>query len=92
MTGIKIKTHIAFPIQVNEINLQPISQSVAWIGKHAGAVWNRPVAVRVADGMQTYELPIRDRTRLYLILIWGVTALFTMSLLSSKPKKEQNHE
>ena len=87
MPGIKIKTHMSAPIQAGEITLHPISQSIHWIGKSFGFVWSRPSAIRVEDGQSAYQLPIRDLTRTYLILLWGMTAVFGLIFLSSKPDK-----
>ena len=87
MSGIKIKTHMSAPIDAGEITLQPISQSVHWIEKRFGLVWNRPYAIRVEHGQSTYQLPIRDMTRVYLILLWGLTAIFSLVFLSAKPNR-----
>ena len=86
MSGIKLKTHMSTPIKAGEITLQPMSQSVQWIEKRFGVVWNRPVAIRVEHGDSTTQLPIRDMTRVYLILLWGLTAIFSLVFLSTKPK------
>jgi len=88
MNGIKVKTHTSTPIQAGEITLQPISQSIHWIGKSFGFVWNRPIAVRVEDEQAVYQLPIRDLTRLIQVLLWGLTAIFGLILVSSMLKKE----
>ena len=87
MPGIKIKTHTSTLIQTREFTIQPISQSIHWLGKWGGVIWNRPYAVRVNDGQSIRQLPIRDKTR-----IWGLTAVFGLIFFSSKPKKEQRNE
>ncbi|HAY84715.1 MAG TPA: hypothetical protein DCY42_07265 [Chloroflexi bacterium] len=87
MSGIQVKNHTSDPIQAGNISLQPISQSIHFIGKHFGFAWNRPVAVQVDDGRAVYQLPIRDRTRLILVYLWGLTAAFSLIALSSKSKK-----
>ena len=87
MSGIKIKTHMSTPLDAGEISIQPVSQSISWIEKTFGVVWNRPYAVRVEHGQSTHELPIRDMTRVYLILLWGLTTIFSLIFLSSKPEK-----
>ena len=87
MSGLKINTHRYTPIQAGEITVQPISQSVHWAGKWFGFVWNRPVAVRVEDGQASYQLPVRDLTRVALIILWGLTAVFSFAILSPKSKK-----
>lgn len=88
MSGIQIKSHMSTPIDAGEITLQPISQSIHWIGKKSGVVWNRPYAIRVGHGQSTYQLPIRDMTRVYLVLLWGLTTIFSLVFLSAKQSKE----
>ena len=86
----KIKTHTSAPIQAGEITLQPMSQSIHWVGKTWGFVWNRPIAIRVEEGETVYQLPIRDHTRIALILLWGLAAVFGLISMVSQPiKKEQ---
>lgn len=87
MFGIKIKTHTSTPTQAGEITLQPVSQSTSWIGQTFGFVWNRPVAVRVGDGQHEYQVPIRDFTRTTLVLLWGLTAAFSLVILFFRPAK-----
>jgi len=87
MSGLKINTHRTTPIQAGEITVQPISQSVHWAGKWFGFVWNRPVAVQVDDGQASYQLPVRDLTRTALIILWGLTTVFSLAMLSPKSKK-----
>lgn len=89
MSGIKIQTKTSQPIQTGEdVHITLVSQSVSWIEKTWGLVWNRPVSVQVeADGgMQV--IPIVDVTRVAQILLWGLTAGFGLLVLRKSLKKE----
>jgi hypothetical protein len=79
MKKFQIKIHPGTPIQVGGYTIQPIAQSISWINRHFGFVWNRPYAVKVDDGQTTHQIPIVDPTRLGLILLWGLTGLFCIT-------------
>lgn len=87
MSGIKIQTKTGSAAKAGEYTLQPISQSVSWIGRQAGAVWNRPLAIRVERGGAVQEIPIRDVTRIALGVLWGLTALFGLYTIKTFSKK-----
>ena len=78
MDMIKTQTHEGAPISVDSVVIKPISLSVLWIGRHFGFVWNRPYAVKVDAGDNSYRLPIRDYTQIGLTMLWGLTAVFAL--------------
>lgn len=78
MAKIKTQTQQGAPTSVDTVTIRPVSLSVSWIGKHFGFVWNRPYAVNVEDGDESYQLPIRDYTQIGMAFLWGLTALFIL--------------
>lgn len=78
MERINLHTHSGTPTTIGEVTIQPVSQSVSWIGRHFGFVWNRPYAVKVEQGGTVYRLPIRDYTQIVQAVLWGLTALFVV--------------
>ena len=78
MRNLKIQTRSGTPIQAGNVTIQPVSQSVSWISQRFGFVWNRPYAVRVDDGQTTHQIAIIDRTRIALVILWGLSALFSL--------------
>lgn len=66
------------PVEVGGLTIQPLSQSISWMARTWGIVWNRPYAVQVDDGETTTQIPIVDHTRLALIFLWGLTIFFSL--------------
>lgn len=78
MSGIKIQTKTSQPIQAGEdTRITLVSQSASRIDETWGAVWNRPIAVRVEKDGVTQVIPIVDVTRIALVVLWGLTAGFS---------------
>lgn len=92
MPGLDIQTKTGKAVQAGDYTLEPVSQSISWIGKQAGAVWNRPYAIRVERRGVVQEVPIRDVTRIALVLLWGLTALFSIFTLKSYIKRRKTDE
>lgn len=89
MKKLSIQTHTGTPIEVDGITIQPISQSIAWIGRIWGMVWNRPYAIRVDDGEHTTQIPIVDLTRIALVFLWTLTGLFSLLSIRSMLKNRR---
>jgi hypothetical protein len=87
MPGIKVQTKTGSAAQAGEYTLQPISRSVSWIGRQAGVVWNRPLAIRVERRGAVQEIPIRDVTLIALVVLWGLTAFFGLYTIKTFTRK-----
>lgn len=90
MERINLHTHSGTPATIGEVIVQPVSQSVSWIGRHFGFVWNRPYAVKVEQGGNVYQLPIRDYTQIVQAVLWGLTALFVVITFRRSTSKRRN--
>ena len=86
MKNFNIQIQTGKPFKVNGLTIEPVSQSFSWIGQHFGAVWNRPYALRVHDDESSVQYPVVDRTRLALILLWGLTAFFSLLAIRNQFK------
>ena len=75
------------PFTSHGITVQPLSHSLSWIDQFFGLVWNRPYAVRVTRGEETAQIPIRDHTRIWLTVLWGLTAFFTLLTIVQNRKE-----
>lgn len=71
------------------ITVQPISHALSWFDRYFGLIWNRPFAVRINRGEETIEVPIRDHTRIWLTVMWGLTAFFTLLAVTQKRKERR---
>jgi len=93
MDRIRTQTRHGAPISVDSITIKPVAQSVSWIGRHFGFVWNRPYAVRVEQGGQSYQIPIRDYTQIGMAVLWGLTAAFiVMAVRKSKKQWRRSND
>jgi hypothetical protein len=81
MSKLEIQTLTGEPIKFDHITLQPISQSVSWIQRTWGFVWNRPYALKVEEDGTTRQIPIRDVTQIAFFILWGLTVLFSLMTL-----------
>ena len=66
------------PFTDHGITIQPISHALSWIDKYFGLVWKRPYALKITRGEETVQVPIRDHTRIWLTILWGLTAFFSL--------------
>jgi hypothetical protein len=81
MRPLQIQTRSGTPIELEDITLQPVSQSISWIKPKWGFVWNRPYALKVEQDGETRQVPIRDLTQIALVALWGLTVLFSLMTL-----------
>lgn len=89
MERINLHTRSGSPTIIGEVTVQPVSQSVSWIGRHSGFVWNRPFAIKVEHGGNIYQLPIRDYTQIVQAVLWGLTALFVVITIRRSTSKRR---
>ena len=72
------RTESGEPLRAGAVTVRPQSQALRLQLPFGGFVWNRPVAVLVEDGEGTRRVPIHDVTRIALLALAGVAALFTL--------------
>lgn len=94
MPGINIQTKTSQPIPTGEDSqITLVSQSVSWIDKTWGVVWNRPTAVRVEMDGTAQVVPILDITRIALVVLWGLTVGFgLLAIRKSFKVRSQSNE
>ncbi|MFN2144328.1 MAG: hypothetical protein ACK2T7_03200 [Anaerolineales bacterium] len=93
MSGIQIKTKTSEPIQSGgETRIRLVSQSITWIEKTWGLVWNRPVSVQVETDAGTQVIPIVDVTRIALVALWGLTAGMVLMMVGKPFKRRSNRD
>ena len=81
MSHLQVQTQSGTPIELEDVTLQPVSQSVSWIQRTWGFVWNRPYALKVEEDGITRQIPIRDVTQIAFFALWGLTVLFSLMTL-----------
>jgi len=92
MKNLSIQTRTGTTIEKEGLTLQPVTQSVLWLGQRFGFVWNRPYAIRVDDGETTAQVPIVDLTRIAIIILWGLTALFSLMAVRNQLKTRRKDQ
>jgi hypothetical protein len=83
---IQRETQTGKPVIVGARTITPQSQFVMVRFPFGGFVWNRPMAVLVAENGHTYAIPITDPTRLALWTFTGISLLFSLLFWLSKRK------
>lgn len=81
MSHLQVQTQSGTPIELEDVIIQPVSQSVSWIKPNWGFVWNRPYALKVEREGKTRQIPIRDMTQIAFFALWGLTVLFSLMTL-----------
>jgi hypothetical protein len=65
-------------IHANGVKITPQSETIGIDFPLGGLVWNRPVAVFVEQEGETRRIPIVDITRMTVLLLWGLTFVFSV--------------
>ena len=58
------------PIEHDSFTVTPVSQTLTFQIPHFQFSWNRPVEMRVNDGIEESRYPIHDVTRIAQLVIW----------------------
>ena len=78
---ISLKRRTAPPVRVGDTVLRLESQVLRVRWPQGGLVWNRPLTVTVERDGQAERVPIVDVTRLAQAVLYGLSALFTVTAL-----------
>ena len=69
-------------ISGNDISVTPESQALSVRWSNGGFVWNRPLAIFVEQDGKVERVPIIDVTRILQIVLWGISAIFTIGIVA----------
>jgi hypothetical protein len=73
------------PVTAGDLTVTPQSRVLVVRSPYGGWVWNRPVAVQVAQanrpGTGPARIPIVDVTRLAQLGLWGLSLIFSIITL-----------
>jgi hypothetical protein len=84
-------------ISGTEIRVVPQSQALSIHWPKGGFVWNHPVAITVESDEQVERVPIIDVTRIAQIVLWGLSAFFTLITIiftfrKTKAERKEDNE